>query len=137
MGKLPLPCLTPDPADGLWTLSAPWEVVAGGYRITMLPFFETDGASIPRALWPIIGDPFAAELLPAALTHDGLYAAQLLDRAQADAILLELLQRYGVGRIKARIIWAAVRAGGWVAWRAKKKRDVAKANRLVKLEVVK
>jgi hypothetical protein len=41
-----------------------------GHTLTAEPGFVTDGASIPRALWTIIGSPFTGQYVGAAVVHD-------------------------------------------------------------------
>ena len=51
-----------------------WIVEKGkGLYITVPAYFITDGASIPRTLWPVIGHPFKADVFQAAVVHDFLY----------------------------------------------------------------
>lgn len=77
--------------------------------------FITDLASVPRIplAWLIaggIGDR-------AAVIHDYLYAETKVRRGTADAVFLEALLDTGVSAWRARAMWAAVRAFGWVARR--------------------
>lgn len=90
---------------------------------------ETDGASIPALLWPLIGGPYEGEHRDGAILHDEAYAnAQVVERdtwlairspfrAAADRMLREASITRGTSRWKAWAIWAGVRLGGWVAWR--------------------
>lgn len=78
--------------------------------------FRFDGASIPRALWSIIGNPWQGEFLPAATVHDALYATEYVPRAVADKAFYDLLRRQGVGRAKAWAMYLAVVAFGWRLW---------------------
>jgi hypothetical protein len=77
--------------------------------------FHTDGASIPRAFWSILG-PHGA-YFGAAIIHDYLYtqageARYLLDRKEADVIFREAMFNAGVGAHR-NIMYAAVRMFGW------------------------
>ena len=77
--------------------------------------FVTDFASIPRpaqALYAIDDETRCPALL-----HDWLYCWQPVERAEADALFLESLERAGVRWSKRQLMHAAVRAGGGVYWR--------------------
>lgn len=42
----------------LWQLEQPFAQVYKGHIIICRPWKRTDGASIPKALWPLLGHPF-------------------------------------------------------------------------------
>jgi hypothetical protein len=92
-----------------------------GHRYWIPRGFEFDGASIPRAFWFWVGSPFEPQFWEAALIHDWLYLTHILPRNIADeAFRLALLQA-GVGAVRARIMWAAVRSpAGALAYRTDK-----------------
>jgi len=82
-------------------------------RLIAVPVgFETDLASVPRALWRLF--PPCGPYLEAAVVHDYLYSlgGTESDREQADAIFLEAMEALGVGPMSRRLIWAAVRVFG-------------------------
>ena len=71
-----LPALTPiaDKGDE-WDVDCHWmSHCANGRAVVIRRGFHTDGASIPRLAWRVIGHPFAKDILPHALAHDALYA---------------------------------------------------------------
>ena len=89
--------------------------------------YTYDQASVPRPLWSLLA-PF--ELGPVApLVHDFLYRHggappagavrpwRRFSRLEADRLLLELARRCGVGAVRARLAYLAVRVAGWSAWR--------------------
>lgn len=82
--------------------------------------FETDGFSIPRALWPMIGSPWD-RFVPAAVVHDYLYASTGGDgaytRKDADRVFKWLLTALGMSSVRAELMYRGVRVGGWVGWR--------------------
>jgi hypothetical protein len=80
-----------------------WSVPAG---------FVTDGASIPRFLWSIIGPPFNGRYRVPALFHDAAYCEPGMNRAAADRMFFDAMREEGVSYIKARAMWAGVRIGG-------------------------
>jgi hypothetical protein len=88
--------------------------------ITAPAGFRTDGFSIPRPLWTIMGDPwnrFAA----AAIIHDYLYDTQGLrgafDRKTSDKVFKWLLLALGMNELRARLMYRGVRLGGASGWR--------------------
>lgn len=81
--------------------------------------FITDGASIPKFAWSILGGPLG-KYAPAAVVHDYLYQKQIYTRSKSDVIFLEAMQVLGVGWLKRRTMWLAVRIFGWICWRNRK-----------------
>ena len=82
--------------------------------------FRSDGASMPRLFWRLIGHPFQMQYLREAILHDWLYRTQPCSRALADRIFYELL----AGKVKPwrrKLIYLGLRLGGWVAWRQNRK----------------
>lgn len=76
--------------------------------------FVTDFASVPRIplAFLLTGDS-AHE---AAVIHDYIYKTAATDRKTADAVFREAAIASGEPAWKAALMWAGVRAGGWVAW---------------------
>ena len=96
--------------DNKWVLLAPLVVVAANRLIRVPAGFVTDFASVPRI-------PFAFMLFGnvghrSATVHDYLYSTGQVSRADADAILKELLQAEGAGTIRANLMYAGVRVAG-------------------------
>lgn len=79
----------------------------------------TDGASIPRFFWRVIGPPMAGPYLPAAIIHDmycekahtltGKEAKEL--RLAADKLFFEMLECLGLSRLKCKLMYYGVRIG--------------------------
>jgi hypothetical protein len=92
-----------------------------GGKITIPKGFITDGATIPRILWPILAntDP---DILYASFIHDFLYAVhgklpdRTLTKDQADNILREQMIVVGAPRWKADIVYRAVHIFGGFAY---------------------
>lgn len=84
-----------------------------GETITVPSGFISDGASVPRIFWTLFS-PFG-EYFRAALVHDFLYtgANRVYNRAESDRIFLEAMVEAGVPFIRRRLIYRAVRVGGW------------------------
>lgn len=114
---------------GLWELFRPLDYHVGernSDEVIHIPEgTKTDFASVPpgfRNLFPKDGS-----YTPAAIIHDYLYETRGLrgryTRAQCDRIFLEAMKVVGVGVVRRRLMYRAVRAGGWWAWRQHGKRD--------------
>lgn len=101
------------------------------------PGKETDGASIPRSLWALIGGPYEGRHRDGALLHDDAYseapanetslvAADLSPaRKAADRMLYEASRAKGTAWWKAWLIYHGVRLGGAFAWRGHARRNAA------------
>lgn len=79
--------------------------------------FHTDGASVPRVFWNIFS-PFG-DYFCAALIHDYLYSPnnRWFDRASSDRIFLDAMEDAGVPWLRRRVIYRAVRVGGWSSFK--------------------
>ena len=80
--------------------------------------FMTDGASIPKAFWSIIGHPFA-KYAQAAVIHDYMYNQKLFWRKKCDKIFLEAMGVLKVPWWKRQAMYRAVRMFGWIPWNKK------------------
>ena len=79
--------------------------------------FECDGASIPRWLWWLCGDPFEEPRIFAAIVHDWLYANRAFaNRSECDKVYKDLLIGFGIPRWRAEIEYIFVRLCGWMHW---------------------
>lgn len=117
----------------LWLLLEPWSVeLSQGKRLLVNPGFLSDGASVPRVLWPVVG-PKMAWNFPAALAHDAMYASELVGRAQADREFRRLLTLCGVGWTQTQLYYHAVRVAGWIPWRRHTASTITDARRVVSL----
>lgn len=83
--------------------------------------FESDGASIPRLLWPLIGPPISSSHLIPAVVHDYLCdtAETYPQRLIGDAVFRAMLLEYEVPRWKRAVMWAGVFLQGRFVWRPK------------------
>lgn len=88
-------------------------------RVTVPSGFKTDLASIPRGLWNIL--PKSGRYDRAAVVHDFLYVTNGVTRKQADDVLNEAMTYLKVPTWQRRVIYLAVRAGGWKPWNAYRK----------------
>ena len=83
--------------------------------ITVPKGFISDGASIPKICWSIIGHPMG-EYAPAAWIHDFLFVTQPVTRKEADRIFIEAMADLGVAFWKRKTMHFFVRICGWGAW---------------------
>lgn len=87
--------------------------------------FDFDAASIPKALWSIIGSPFTGDYVKAATGHDVLYSVEFQNnRELCDNLFLEMMKADGVGYFKRYSMYWAVRSFGWAVWKNHKKEEV-------------
>lgn len=87
--------------------------------VTLYPGCESDGASIPRALWQVM-PPFGP-YWPAAYVHDAAYRYSQLTKEECDSLFLEIMLSLGTPEAEAQTIYNAVKdcgAGAFAADRA-------------------
>lgn len=78
--------------------------------------YHTDGASIPRALWSIIGSPFTGNYLAAAIIHDFYCDLKSRDWRDTHSVFFDAMIANKVDNIQAKIMYFAVYRFGprWV-----------------------
>lgn len=115
-----------------WTVRVPWlGPPLDGSATLLLPGFRTDGGSIPRAAWRVVGHPFQLPCLAYFLCHDADYAAELRPRRECDDRLLAGMRLDGhVPADKRFAIHRAVRRFGLRPWARHTAAGVAAARRL-------
>lgn len=101
--------------DYVWQLECPLVWERAGETIIVPAGFRTDLASIPRLFQNIV--PVNGRHRPAAVLHDYLFVVQDRSRAAVDAIFLDAMEAAGVPWAQRWVMYAAVRAGGWLPWR--------------------
>ena len=86
--------------------------------------FMTDFSSVPRVFrWFV--DPVGMPHQIAGVVHDFLYSSGAVTRSQADAAFAAAAVVAGSPVWRARLMHAAIRLGGWVAWRRNRAQLVA------------
>lgn len=103
-----------------------------GYQIKVPQGFVTDLASVPRIFWSIF-PPFG-KYTPAAIVHDFLYSKYNItgiNRTLADKIFLFIMEELGVGYLKRKAMYQAVRSFGERSWKAKLKNEGYKDKAIV------
>lgn len=105
-----------------------------GVVVHVKPGFRTDGASIPRLLWPVFGSPYDPDILPEAIAHDAMYRGRIVPRRDADNAFGDMMRARGrIGAWKRRRIWLGVRLFGWIAWLGHTPESVTGARRYISL----
>jgi len=80
-----------------------WEVPADA---------RVDGASIPRALWTLIGGPFEGKYRNASIIHDWYCDRRTRPWERVHEIFYEAMLTSGVSAFQARMLYTGVRVGG-------------------------
>jgi len=86
--------------------------MADGRQCCIPRGWVTDGASIPRIFWSIIGHPFLSIYRDAALRHDVQYELGVVARDLIDQQFLRDLKTAGMGILKRTMMYSAVRLAG-------------------------
>jgi hypothetical protein len=126
------------PLDVRWTGKQSFDLINylvyenDTFTITIYPSFDYDGASIPRALWSVIGCPMGELYSRAACLHDALYASRIFDRKTCDKLFHEAMLSDGVSRSLAKQMYLAVRAFGDSAFQDG---EVSKYRELIQVEI--
>jgi hypothetical protein len=84
-------------------LSQRWDVPAKA---------RVDGASIPRALWTIVGGPFEGKYRNASIIHDWFCDRRTRPWERVHEIFYEAMLTSGVSSLQARMLYTGVRLGG-------------------------
>jgi hypothetical protein len=106
------------PIDGvLMELQQPFGFIDGRNRKWEVPAkYRTDGASIPRPLWSIIGSPFTGNYLAAAIIHDFYCDLKSRDWRDVHSAFFDAMVANKVDTVQAKIMYYAVYRFGprWV-----------------------
>lgn len=105
---------------GQWKLTAPFEYSNPPIKIVAPIGFITDGASIPRIAWILIGSPWGGKYAKAAVIHDYGYLVRTMTREQVDKIFIEGMEILGVSWWKKRLMYRMVRMFAWICWNKRK-----------------
>lgn len=100
-----------------WKLLAPLTYTDKGNVPWFAPKdYVTDGATIPRPLWPIVGSPFTGNYVRAAIIHDVYCDLKSRDWKLVHRTFYDAMIAGGVSPIQAKIMYYAVYRFGpkWV-----------------------
>ena len=81
------------------------------FKIVVPAQFLSDGASIPRCFWSIIGAPISGDWLECSIIHDWMtvQAKSYRERRLADTIFLHMLEEAKVAKWRRVLMYLAVR----------------------------
>ena len=118
--------------DGLsWYLTKQFRVIVGtAYKLVCPEGMWTDGASIPRFFWRLVGHPMTSSFVKAAVIHDAGYMNKLEwsykeddewvledhTRKEVDELFLSLMKDLGVSWWRRTMMYRAVRWFGGGHW---------------------
>jgi hypothetical protein len=71
-----------------------------------------DGASIPRLFWYLIGSPFNGHYRRASVIHDVYCLTQTRPHKQVHRMFYDAIRADGVGKVKAKAMYLALKIGG-------------------------
>ena len=105
------------PLDTRWRIEfrkqellVPFTYIArDGESYTTPKGFLSDGASIPKIAWSVIGSPWVGNYVGAAVIHDYLCESGIVSRKKADEVFLEIMEECNVPLLKRKLIYWAVR----------------------------
>ena len=116
----PFPLLGEYLGRNRWQLIAPFEYRSKIYGNFIVPTgFIVDGASIPRAVQPIIGSPWSGKYGRPSVLHDWLYHIKH-PRKESDLIFLQAMRICKVPYWKRKAMYIALRGFGFISFNNKK-----------------
>jgi hypothetical protein len=91
------------------------------YTIKVFAGYRSDGGSMPRIVWSLLGvTPFDPRCVYAFILHDFLYQCHLVQRKEADQVLDEVLAiEPACSRLQRWLIYVHVRMWGWIPYWSK------------------
>ena len=90
---------------------APWGIDA------LIPAgYISDGMSVPRFLWPLLGASIDSKTLGPSIAHDYLYDTHLVSRCDADTWYVSQLAHTGYGHLRTAAVWIGLRLAGASHW---------------------
>ena len=104
------------------------------YIVTISDGLLTDGASIPKLFWSIIGSPFCGKYVGSALIHDALYSSHIISKEESDLLFLDMMRENGVNEIKIALIYEAVKLFGNSSYNDVTEDEINEARKYIKLE---
>lgn len=107
--------------SSVWFIKNPviytWTDEAGSHLVQVPASYVTDGASVPRVFWSLVGHPLGKRTLPAAILHDFCFSGHptLSDGTPitfeyAADLYLAMMKKDGVSLLRRTAHWLAVRS---------------------------
>jgi hypothetical protein len=84
------------------------------FEIKVPAGYSTDFGSLPRITQGIFNA--VNDIAPAATIHDWCYSVELFPRNICDKVFYDALRDNGVGYLRAKTLYSAVRLFGWTSW---------------------
>lgn len=113
--------------ERVWRLKSGFRYIdSAGNRHAVPAGAETDGASIPRFWWRLIGHPLSEQYIAAAVIHDHLWRQALAGEvpfSYANWVFRDALRASGVWWWRRTAMWLAVTLRGWEVWAARRFRE--------------
>lgn len=113
-----------------WILTEPLHIRIDEGWLHIPAGFRCDLASVPCVVAWIPGLHCYSFGIPAPTAHDAIYRGIVgrgnglnLNRRRADRLFYNLARDTGVGKVRARVAWCALRAFGGLAWRRLPRRE--------------
>lgn len=109
---------SPGPDRNMQLLEAFWFVDRNGRRWDAPLDAVVDGASIPRALWSLVGSPYTGDYRRASIVHDVACVEAGGDpqrRLAADKMFFVACRAGGCSVWDATVLYIGVRIGAWLA----------------------
>ncbi len=99
-----------------WELTANFKYINPPISVIVPKGFLTDGGSLPRIVWTLIGSPWSGRYPKACVPHDWHYWSQTITRKEADRQFLDGMEILGVSWWKRRLMYRVVRLVAWICW---------------------
>ena len=112
----------------LWVLTQPFIFSVDDETFTVPRGFVTDGASVPRVMYPICS-PVSGPFGQGALAHDFYYSIDGPDigRLRADLILYAMGRLRGAWISEAQLVKSGVNLFGWMSYKKGRDKMTAKS----------
>jgi hypothetical protein len=104
------------PGKDCFALEDDYRFKVGALDVWIPAGFAWNGASIPQALWSVMGGRYEPETAQASLEHDWFYLFHGVSRAQADQHFFTRCREMGEPLFKARAMYWALRMFGGTHW---------------------
>lgn len=97
------------------------------------PEFVTDGASIPRPLWMLVGCPFSGKYVQCAIIHDALYNSHSVKQKDADSLFNEMMKHKNVFVLRRLAMYYTLKFLGAFSYKSKRPAHIKVNKALVKV----